>query len=206
MSHTRRLLCTVLRLSHYQDVDSSCVTVSRGRIHNDTSICRRQSYWWLDTGFRWPYSCFWMFHECSDNNRSREKRIRSPTVWPRMLTLRLDLWAQCEENTKWRKWKLVCVIWTPEDVRNRSVSRWDCKNKLNVDLSDTFCVYEISPLFPRISTPLSLVVYYEEVKWEVNRILIESCDLHRVSVWWKTKSQRWGIYTPRILYTGFRGT
>ncbi len=145
MSHTRRLLCTVLRLSHYQDVDSSCVTVSRGRIHNDTSTCRRQS---------------------CDNNRSREKKIRCPTVWPRMLTLRLDLWAQCEENTKWRKWKLVCVIWTPEDVRNRSVSRWDCKNKLNVDLSDTFCVYEISPLFPRISTPLSHTVHW--VPWDLD--------------------------------------
>jgi hypothetical protein len=39
--------------------------------------------------------------------------------------------------------------------------------RINVDLSDCQPLsvsYEFSPLFPRISSPLSLVVYYEEIK------------------------------------------
>ena len=41
----------------------------------------------------------------------------------------------CEENvTRW-KWKsrLDYARWTPETVRKRSVSRWDCKNKRNTN-------------------------------------------------------------------------
>ena len=56
----------------------------------------------------------------------------------------------------------------------------------------------VTSIFRLIHNDTSLIpsrlffVYYEEIKRDLNRILIW------VSVWWKTKRYNWGIYTPHI--------
>ena len=60
---------------------------------------------------------------------SRSKLTRKPTSLTRVLPTS-DL--SCEENVVLRKWNSPLVdssSWTDEVVKNRSISRWSCKNK-----------------------------------------------------------------------------
>jgi hypothetical protein len=63
-----------------------------------------------------------------------------------------------DENTARRKWKNPrswCADWTPEAEKNRSVSRWGCKNK---SLINSLCNLPVVPAIVDIIRCIIIIV------------------------------------------------